>query len=75
MGRAAAQKLARKAGAIVEPRVSHITDIVVVGDQSPHWKAEKKGQKLLDVDHEAGRGRTMLWSRSRGTWRWSSVED
>lgn len=56
MRRAAAQKLARKAGAIVEARVSHVTDIVVVGDQSPHWKAEEKGQKLLDVDHEAERG-------------------
>jgi eukaryotic-like serine/threonine-protein kinase len=56
MRRAAAQKLARKAGAIVEARVSHVTDIVVVGDQSPHWKAEEKGQKLLDVDHEAELG-------------------
>jgi NAD-dependent DNA ligase len=60
MPRAAAQKLARKAGAIVEARVSHITDIVVVGDQSPHWKAEQKGQKLLDVDHEAERGHKIL---------------
>lgn len=56
MQRTAAQKLACKAGAVVEVRVSHITDIVVVGDQSPHWKAEHKGQKLLDVDHEAERG-------------------
>jgi serine/threonine protein kinase len=54
--RADAKKLARKAGAIVEDQVSHATDILVVGDQSPHWKAEKKGQKLLDVDHEAERG-------------------
>ena len=23
-----------------------------MGEQSPHWKAGKKGQKLLDVDHE-----------------------
>jgi NAD-dependent DNA ligase len=59
MRRAAAQKLARKAGAFVEARVSHTTDIVVVGDQSPHWKAEKKGQKLLDVDHEAERGHNI----------------
>jgi serine/threonine protein kinase len=59
MRRAAAQKLARKAGAIVEARVSHMTDIVVVGDQSPHWKADEKGQKLLDVDHEAERGHTI----------------
>jgi serine/threonine protein kinase len=54
--RADAKKIARKAGAIVEDRVSHGTDVVVVGDQSPHWKAEQKGQKLLDVDHEAERG-------------------
>jgi NAD-dependent DNA ligase len=54
--RAVAQKLARKAGAMVESHVSHLTDVVVVGDQSPHWKAEEKGQKLLDVDHEAERG-------------------
>lgn len=51
--RADAQKIAWKAGAIVEDRVSHGTDVIVVGDQSPHWKAEQKGQKLLDVDHEA----------------------
>ena len=56
MLRASAQKLARKAGAIVEARVSHMTAIVVVGDRSPHWKAEKKGQKLLDVDREAELG-------------------
>jgi hypothetical protein len=54
--RADAKKLARKAGAIVEDRVSHATDVVVVGGQSPNWKAEAKGQKLLDVDHEAERG-------------------
>jgi hypothetical protein len=23
-----------------------------VGDQAPNWKAEEKGQKLLDLDHE-----------------------
>lgn len=66
MRRAAAQKLARRAGARVEARVSHATDIVVVGDQSPHWKAEEKGQKLLDVDREAERGhRIALVKESR----------
>lgn len=50
--RAKAKKLAKKAGATVENTVSERTDIVVVGGQSPHWKAELKGQKLLDVDHE-----------------------
>ena len=54
--RADAKKLARKAGAIVEDRVSHRTDVLIVGDHSPHWKAEEKGQKLLDVDHEAELG-------------------
>lgn len=54
--RAEAKKLARKAGAIVEDRVSRGTDVLIVGDRSPHWKAEEKGQKLLDVDHEAERG-------------------
>jgi serine/threonine-protein kinase len=58
--RADAKKLARKAGATVEDRVSHATDILVVGDQSPHWKAEQKGQKLLDVDHEAERGHAII---------------
>jgi NAD-dependent DNA ligase len=66
MRRAVAQKLARKAGAILQTQVSHTTDIVVLGDQSPHWKAEKKGQKLLDVDHEAERGhRIALVKESR----------
>jgi serine/threonine-protein kinase len=54
--RATAAKLARKAGATVDDGVGQNTDIVVVGDQSPYWKAEKKGQKLLDVDREAERG-------------------
>jgi serine/threonine protein kinase len=59
MRRVAAQRLARKAGAIVEGRITHATNIVVVGDQSPHWKAEEKGQKLLDVDREAERGHNI----------------
>jgi NAD-dependent DNA ligase len=61
--RAAARKLARKAGATEEARVSHLTDEVEVGGQSPHWKAEAKGQKLLDVDHEAERGHTIALVR------------
>jgi serine/threonine protein kinase len=64
--RAAAKKLARKAGAIVENGVSHTTDVLVVGDHSPQWKAEEKGQKLLDVDREAERGHTIaLLTESR----------
>jgi NAD-dependent DNA ligase len=54
--REAAQKPARKPGAIVKARVSHRTDVVVVGEQSPCWKAEEKGHKLLDVDHDGERG-------------------
>jgi len=57
--RARAKKLAKKAGELVENRVTQQTDIVVVGGQSPHWKAEAKGQKLLDVDHEAERGHVI----------------
>lgn len=50
--RAAAKRLVRRAGGTAEDRVSHRTDIVVIGERSPHWKAEKKGQKLLDVEYE-----------------------
>ena len=56
LARAEAKQLARRAGAVVENSVSQATDIVVLGDQSPNWKAEAKGQKLLDVDREAERG-------------------
>jgi serine/threonine protein kinase len=57
--RAKAKQLARRAGATVENQVSQATDVIVVGDQSPHWKAERKGQKLLDVDREAERGHVI----------------
>ena len=57
--RAEAKRLVRRAGGTPEDRVSHSTDIVVVGSQSPHWKAEKKGQKLLDVEYERGLGHTI----------------
>lgn len=57
--RADARKLARRAGATVERAVSHNTDVVVLGDTSPNWKADEKGQKLLDVDHEAERGHAI----------------
>lgn len=59
--RADAKRIARKADAIVEDRVSHGTDVIVVGHQSPHWKAEQKGQRLLDVDHEAERGHEIAF--------------
>ena len=52
----AAGLLVKRAGGISQTAVSSTTDILVVGEQSPHWKAEKKGQKLLDLDHERERG-------------------
>jgi serine/threonine protein kinase len=61
--RADARKLARKAGAIVEGQVSQSTDVIVLGDQSPHWKAGEKGQKLLDADREAERGHQIALVR------------
>lgn len=47
-----ARLLVKKAGGIVENNISRATDIVVVGETSPNWKADKKGRKLLDVDRE-----------------------
>ena len=52
----AASLLVKRAGGILQAKVSRTTDIIVVGEQSPNWKAEKKGQKLLDLDHERERG-------------------
>jgi serine/threonine protein kinase len=54
--RKAARLLVKRAGGISQANVSRTTDIVVMGEQSPNWKAEKKGQKLLDLDHERERG-------------------
>jgi serine/threonine-protein kinase len=54
--RSETQKLVEKAGGIVDRRINSKTDVVVVGQQSKVWKADGKGQKLLDVDHEAARG-------------------
>jgi serine/threonine protein kinase len=56
MPRKKADLLVKRAGGISQVKVSRTTDILVVGEQSPHWKAEKKGQKLLDLDHEGERG-------------------
>lgn len=47
---------ATRAGGIIQRKVGHNTDIVVFGDGSPLWKADRKGQKLLDVDSERDRG-------------------
>lgn len=63
--RADAKRLVRRAGGKVEDRVSHRTDVVVVGGQSPHWKAEDKGQKLLDVEYELGLGHAIALINER----------
>jgi serine/threonine protein kinase len=63
--RAEARRLVRRAGGTTEDRVSHSTDIVVVGGQSPNWKAEKKGQKLLDVDYERELGHVIALINER----------
>jgi serine/threonine protein kinase len=56
MPRKKAANLVKRAGGTSQTQVSRTTDIIVVGEQSPNWKAEKKGQKLLDLDHEGERG-------------------
>jgi serine/threonine protein kinase len=52
MLRSAAANLLKRAGGILQSGVTGTTDILVVGEQAPNWKAEKKGQKLLDLDRE-----------------------
>jgi NAD-dependent DNA ligase len=56
MSRRAAAALAERAGARVQPKVTSATDIVVRGASADIWKADDKGQKLLDVDRERERG-------------------
>ena len=56
MLRKKANLLLKRAGGISQTKVSRTTDILVVGERSPNWKAEKKGQKLLDLDHEGEHG-------------------
>jgi serine/threonine protein kinase len=57
--RADAERLVRKVGGLVERRVGHETNVLVVGRQSPIWKADSKGQKLLDTDREKEFGRNI----------------
>ncbi len=56
MERKKAARLMKRAGGIWQAKVSRTTDILVVGEQSANWKAEEKGQKLLDLDHEREQG-------------------
>ena len=65
ISRATAKRKVRQSGGIPEDRVNRGTDIVVVGGQSPNWKAEKKGQKLLDVDYEREQGHPIALLNER----------
>jgi NAD-dependent DNA ligase len=57
-----AHALAQLAGGVPQRRVDGRTDIVVVGARAPQWKADAKGQKLLDVDLEIERGHEVaVW--------------
>ena len=63
--RAEATRMVRKAGGIVQKAVCHSTDVIVVGQDSPFWKAEKKGQKLLDWDFERERDHHIAYIKER----------
>lgn len=66
MRRHDAARRAMRAGARVRPKVASDTDILVKGAEPPGgWKAEAKGQKLLDVDHERERGHHIRVIRER----------
>lgn len=43
-------------GARVGHKVNGSTDVLVVGDRNAQYKADLKGQKLLDLEHERERG-------------------
>ena len=63
--RAEAARMVRKAGGIVQKEVCHSTDVIVVGQDSPFWKAGKKGQKLLDWDFERERDHHIAHIKER----------
>jgi NAD-dependent DNA ligase len=66
MRRHEAARRARRAGARVRARVASDTDILVQGAAPPGgWKADAKGQKLLDADHERERGHHIRVIRER----------
>ncbi len=56
LSRREAAVLVENCGGQVELKVTSKTDIVVQGSLSAMWKADEKGDKLLDVDREAERG-------------------
>ena len=60
-----AERLVRKVGGVVRRRVDHQTNVLVVGGTSPNWKAELKGQKLLDADYERDLGKKIAIVREK----------
>lgn len=57
ISRAEAGRRAKRAGAVIRNRITSETDILVKGSAPPGgWKADAKGQKLLEVDRERERG-------------------
>jgi len=56
MTRREASSVAKRSGARVHTKITSHTDIVVQGTKAKLWKADVKGQKLLDVDRELERG-------------------
>jgi serine/threonine-protein kinase len=55
LSRSEATPMVERRSGRVQPKVTSRTDIVVKG-WSPVWKADAKGQKLINVDWEAERG-------------------
>lgn len=56
LSRREAAALVERRGGRVQPKITSTTDILVEGSLSPAWKADEKGQKLLDRDREGERG-------------------
>lgn len=65
ISRAKATRMVKEAGGIVQKDVRHSTDVIVVGQDSPFWKADKKGQKLLDIDFERERDHQIAFLKER----------
>ena len=65
ISRAQAARMVKEAGGIVQKDVRHSTNVIVVGQESPFWKADKKGQKLLDADFERERDHPIAILKER----------
>ncbi len=59
MPRREAVSLAKRRGARVQVKVTSLTDVLIQGAVAKAWKADLKGQKLLDVDRERERGHNI----------------